>query len=343
MANILARRLAPTLVAASALFLSACGTFFYSKVSIGLDKSRYLRGEEIVVTIDGITARMANDKAILATYAAGAGHGSRLDYVYLHAGDGPPSGADAAVHRAGKVTLPTPSRIGAYELRFYSKTPPGDDTLVARLPFTVDGNVDVSLILDKAAYARGEEIIATLDGVTPRMHEDGAFLAIYPAGGIHESGYFYPSRAVAGDNRVEFSTPPETGAYELRFYRKAAANEDNLAASVPFPVDGDVRVTMKLDKKVYAQDEKIAVKLTGITDRMSKDGAFLIIYEEKGGHSDNFAPVFRPAAGDGTAELRAPDESGNYEVRLYRKSSPRNGSTLAATLPFTVKRTAQRR
>ncbi|MDR1463097.1 MAG: hypothetical protein LBI68_08190 [Azoarcus sp.] len=329
MANIFARRFALILAASSVLLFSACRTL-YSNVSIGLDKSNYLRGEEIVVTIDGVTERMDNNKATLAIYAAGSGHGDRLDYAYLHVGD-------------NQVLLPTPSRAGAYELRLYSKVPANDDTLAAKLPFTVNGDTEVSMSLDKTSYKRGEEIIATLDGVTSRMNKDSAFLAIYPAGGVHDSGYFYASYANIGEDRVEFSTPPEAGNYELRFYRKAKADEDTLALSLPFTVSGDVKISMKLNKKTYTQYEKIFVKLTGITNRMNKDGAFLVIYDEGAGHGNNFASVSQPAAGDSETTLYAPDESGTYEVRLYRKDSPRSAATLAATIPFTVKRVEPRR
>jgi hypothetical protein len=331
MANIFTRRFALILAAASSVLLfSACITFYHSKVSISLSKGNYLRGEEIVATINGITEKMDNDKAVLAVYPANAGHGDRLDYAYLHVGD-------------NQVALSTPSRAGAYELRFYSEVPANDDALAAKLPFTVNGDVKVSMTLDKTSYKRGEEIIATLDGVTSRMNKDSAFLAIYPAGGVHNSGYFYASYASIGNDRVEFSTPPETGNYEMRLYRKGTADEDTLALSLPFTVSGDVKVTMKLNKKTYTPDEKIFVGLTGITKRMNKDGASLVICKEGAGHGNSFVSAFQVAAGNSEKTLHAPDEAGYYEVRLYRKDSPRSAATLAATLPFTVKRAPQRR
>ncbi|MDR2092145.1 MAG: hypothetical protein LBP58_02350 [Azoarcus sp.] len=328
MTHLLARRLALTLLAASVLLVSACGTLFSSEVTISLDKGRYLRGEEIVATLVGVTERLDNDKAFLGIYVPGSGHDERLEYVYLHAGE-------------SQVAFSAPARQGNYELRFYQKAPPSQDALRGSLPFVVDGDVDVTLALDKTVYARGEEITATLNGVTERMNKDGATLAIYRAGGVHGSGYFYESRVDTGISLVEFSTPPETGAYEIRFYRKPPANDDTLAISVPFTVEGEVKVTVKLDKKTYAGGEEIGVTLNGVTDRMRKDGAFLAIYEAGTGHNENISDLTPLPAGNRELLFHAPHESGSYEIRFYRKDSPKNNATLATTVPFTVKRIPQ--
>ncbi|MDR0703235.1 MAG: hypothetical protein LBF61_12710 [Azoarcus sp.] len=330
MTHTLARRLALTLLTASVFLVSACGTFFSTEVTIALDKGSYLRGEEIIATVKGITENIDNDKAFLGIYAPGARHEERLDHVYLHAGE-------------SQVALSTPSRQGSYELRFYHKAPASEKTLSGKLPFVVNGDIDVTLALDKTVYARGEEITATLTGVTERMNKDDAALFLYPAGGVHDSGYFYGSRANIGDSQVEFSTPPETGVYEIRFYRKTPSNDDTLAASVPFTVEGEVKVTVKLDKKTYAGGEKIGVTLDGATRRMKKDGAFLAIYEAGTGHNENITDLYPLPAGNRELLFRAPHESGAYEIRFYRKDNPKNDATLATTVPFTVKRVTQRR
>ncbi|MDR0716775.1 MAG: hypothetical protein LBF50_05080 [Azoarcus sp.] len=292
-----------------------------------MDKNSYLRGEEIVATVAGFTKEMEQNNAFLAIYPANAGHDAKADQTYLHVADD------------SQIMLSTPNQHGSYEVRFYRKSPASADALVGKAPFTVDGDVEVSLALDKATYARGEEIVATLGGVTERMQKDSAFVGLYRVGG----GSYGNHNVHTDDSNIEFSTPPETGAYELRLYRKSRESDDTLAASVPFTVDGEVKVTLALDKKIYTRDDEIVAKLTGITRRMKKDGAFLAIYEAQAEHGDNAIAVFQPVAGDSEAEIDAPHRSGSYEIRLYRKDFPKNDATLAATVPFTVKHTPRRR
>lgn len=327
MTNTIARQLVPALAASAVLFLTACETPTTGQVSITLDKSTYLRGEEIIVTVAGATEKLKKDGATLGAYEVDAGHDNSDNDAYFHADD-------------ETVALSTPSRPGSHEVRFYSKIGKKDDgTLLARAPFTVNGDVAVSVTLDKETYARGEEIVVTLAGITKRMNQDSAVLTIHAADSAPGDDVTYGSSpVVAGESTVEFTTPLQTGSYEARLYRKRDQNADTLAARVPFTVSGEVNVTMKLDKKTYTRGEEIVAALAGVTGRMKKDGAFVGIYEAKAGHDAAASSFYNPVAGDSEVELTAPDRSGSYEVRIYRRGDIKNDATLAARTPFTVKR-----
>ena len=92
---------------------------------IKLNKSQYQVGEDIVVTVTGITKEMEKSLAFVAIYRADAMHDEWMGYEYLPEGDSIQS-------------LPAPGE-GEYEMRLYSSDLHGldDNVFVMSVPFTV--------------------------------------------------------------------------------------------------------------------------------------------------------------------------------------------------------------
>jgi len=195
-------------------------------VGMYLNKTDYRVGETIVVTTTGVTQQMQSDSAWVGIYKRGAPYREYGKYDYVKAG-------------TNKVMLPAPER-GLYEIRMFRRSRPYDETtLVTRVSFQVGSVVppaaNATVSLGKM-YAPGEAIVVATNGITKRMVQDKAFVAIYKAGAVHgEPGaYAYPQE---GDGQVQLAAPREAGAYEIRLYRKDGEyTSASFMSKVPFSV-----------------------------------------------------------------------------------------------------------
>ncbi|MDR0890216.1 MAG: zinc ribbon domain-containing protein [Oscillospiraceae bacterium] len=92
-----------------------------------------------------------------------------------------------------------------------------------------------TISLDKERYYGDEEINVSIQGITQKMIEKQAFVAIYRANSAHNEylNYQYPPPA---DSSLRF-TLPENGEYEMRLY-SADGNysDETFVTSVPFTV-----------------------------------------------------------------------------------------------------------
>jgi len=190
-----------------------------------LNKENYQAGETIIVTTTGVTQQMQSDSAWVGIYKRGAAHRDYGKYDYVKAG-------------TNKVMLTAPER-GLYEVRMFKQSRPYDNTtFVAKASFQVGGAVapaSTTLSLGKV-YAPGETIVIATTGITKRMVQDKAFVAIYKAGAVHgEPGtYAYPKE---GDEQMQLAAPQEAGAYEIRLYKKDGEyTSASFLSKVPFDV-----------------------------------------------------------------------------------------------------------
>lgn len=93
--------------------------------------------------------------------------------------------------------------------------------------------------------------------------------------------------------------------------------------------------TISLDKGVYSPNETIIVQVSGITEKMVDDEAYVSIYEKGAPHTE-YMDWLRPEAGDGQLEFDAPSQPGLYEMRLYNEDYKYTDDTLVMSVPFTV-------
>lgn len=189
-----------------------------------LEKKEYGPDDELVVTLTGISKGTADNRPLLAIFAAGAPYREYGEYTYPSQGDS-----------TARFRLPDD---GSYELRLYDRDA-DDATVVAMVSFTVVGAAKpATLRLDKREYRPGSEIKVMVAGVTGRMEQNSAFVAIYQAGAPHgEYGaYQYLSK---GDNTKAFTAPEKVGDYEMRLYRKDGDySDESLLITIPFGVKG---------------------------------------------------------------------------------------------------------
>jgi len=193
-----------------------------------LNKTDYKAGETIIVTTTRVTEQMQSDSAWVGIYKKGAAHSDYGKYDYVKAG-------------TNKVALKAPEQQGLYEVRMFKQSRPYDNTtFVAKASFQIGGVVapppaNATVSLGKV-YAPGEAIVVATNGITKRMVQDKAFVAIYKAGSAHgEPGtYAYPQE---GDGQVQLAAPKEAGAYEIRLYKKDGEyTSASFTSKVPFNV-----------------------------------------------------------------------------------------------------------
>jgi len=218
--------------AAGIKFCGECGTPLSGEVApsaeatVTPDKDTYKEGDQITVSVTGITEKMQSESAFVAIYKAGADHNDWGAYKYPQPGD-------------SDLTFDTQIDGGDYEIRLYSREGQYDDTtMIAKAEIKVEGPTDddVEIELDKESYDPGEQITATVKGISGAMQSDRAFVGVYKAGAGHgEWGdYLYPS---AGESQQVFTAPTEIGDFELRLYRKDGQYDDStLVKSTSFSV-----------------------------------------------------------------------------------------------------------
>ena len=101
---------------------------------------------------------------------------------------------------------------------------------------------------------------------------------------------------------------------------------------------------ISLAKTQFGRCEPFDVSYTGITAKMEEDGVFVAIYRPGAEDWDSYSDVFvyksaeYPPAGSGKITFIAPDEPGQYEVRLYEGVD--GGYHLIKTITFTVSGTS---
>ena len=114
-----------------------------------------------------------------------------------------------------------------------------------------------------------------------------------------------------------------------------ASGENPGGSSQPAAQPGAEDVKLSLDKPSYAAGGKITVAVSGVTEQMVNDRAFVSIYKAGAGH-DEYGQFEYLQVGSGILLLDAPEEHGSYEMRLYSEDFEYRDETLIAKAPFTV-------
>lgn len=93
---------------------------------------------------------------------------------------------------------------------------------------------------------------------------------------------------------------------------------------------------LQLNKTNYEPNETITVTVTGITQKMKDNDAWVGIFK-KGARHDEWGKYYYPNAGSDTLTFTAPAESGDYEMRLYSANGVADyGTVFVTSVPFTV-------
>jgi hypothetical protein len=203
--------------------------------SFSLDKTAYAFGEDMTVTVTGITAEMESAGACIAMSRHGAEHKQYTERQYPQAG-------------SSMLTFTAPYRgdINIYEdfeLRLYSDSDYSDETFIMKAPFTAvePGSTEVErakiAIVQPNIENPDAYVVVRVRGVTEEMISDGAFIAFYKDGALYGPDgreYFYVDRP---ELTWFADKPSEKGSYEVRLYsRKGDESDAALVVAVPFTV-----------------------------------------------------------------------------------------------------------
>ena len=92
--------------------------------------------------------------------------------------------------------------------------------------------------------------------------------------------------------------------------------------------------SISLNKTNYEEGETITVTVSGITEQMVSEGAFVAIYRAGSAHNA-WGEYHYPKEGSDELEFTAP-EYGLYEMRLYVKNGQYDDTTFGTSTPFSV-------
>ena len=94
-------------------------------------------------------------------------------------------------------------------------------------------------------------------------------------------------------------------------------------------------IAISLNDTLFAPNEEIIVEVSGITEQMVKDEAYVSIYKEGAAH-DDYMSWHRPTAGTSKLKFVAPSEPGYYEMRLYRIDHEYTDESFVTSISFQV-------
>lgn len=196
---------------------------------------------------------------------------------------------------------------------------------------------NLTVSLDKANYAVQEEMEVIVGGITREIIDRGSWLGVYEAGGAHEE-YLSWQWLRLGVPDYGFFAPSAPGAYEVRLYTDSPDYSDEaLVVSVPFSVgEADKQGSISLASDAFLAGDAIPVTVKGISETMERTGAWIGVFRRGSGRAGEYVGWVYVTAGDSVAQLRAPNEDGEFEVRLYAVRSAQPGQTSVMSVPFTV-------
>ena len=93
---------------------------------------------------------------------------------------------------------------------------------------------------------------------------------------------------------------------------------------------------IQMEKSNFDPNEEFTVTVSGITAQMVADDAYVSIYRKGAAHTE-YQEWHRPEQpGTSRLEFTAPVESGDYEMRLYRRDYTYQAEDLVTAVPFTI-------
>ncbi|MDR1916898.1 MAG: toll/interleukin-1 receptor domain-containing protein [Synergistaceae bacterium] len=294
--------------------------------SFKIDKASYMPAEPIFVNLSAVTQKMIEEGAIVGVAHTGDKQGEYISSEFI--------GNDKT-----RIKLRAPLERGEYEVRGYkSGNVLTEHTLVGASPFTVEGAAsgEFSVAIDRREYAPSENIKVNVAGVPKYMLDDNAVVSLCRSDAKPDE---FIACAVIGtrDQEFIFYAPSSAGEYEIRGY----SNNDvfaapTIVAAEKFNVleEEDVSFAVEMDKPVYAPNEPITVKATGVHCNIG--GGAIVAISKVGGGPGDYISYERINDSDTVIAMRAPLESGEYEIRGYRDWNVLTESGIAARIPFKV-------
>ncbi|MBR5722727.1 MAG: carbohydrate-binding protein [Oscillospiraceae bacterium] len=247
----------------------------------------------------------------------------------------------------GAVTLNTPNTIGEYEIRCFDADD-GAAKEVACIPIrtTYRGCMGAQLSVENRYVAPGSdvEISASLSGEIP----GDAWIGFVPSDAGHSED---ESDAVNGnwswakdisDGGYVIKAPNTEGNYDIRIF-DGDSNHAYEVARVPVYVTADedpkgLCVDLEVPDAVFRNAEiPIRISMTG---EISKDAWIAVIpsevaHTEKDGDDHNGAWRRLNEIENGELTLTAPEQVGNYDIRVY-DGEDENTAKEIASQPFRV-------
>ena len=218
----------------------------------------------------------------------------------------------------------------SYVERMHSTGPVSDSTLKAANTFTVEAN-NAKILLDKNSYQPGEEMIITLEGITPVIPATHT-IYIYKQGAPYNELDCIWGSDVPTNNPFSAKAPIETGVYEVRLHSvRYGPAESNLVTTNTFTVEADINIL--LDKNSYQPGEKMIITLEGATHTIH-------IYKQGALYNEPYNEPYHIWGSDvpinNSFSVEAPAEPGTYVVGLHSVRYGVAYSNLVNTKTFTV-------
>jgi len=210
------------------------------------------------------------------------------------------------------------------------------------IPMTALAYGNERIALEKDNFDPNERMIMTFKGITQQMVDDWACVYIAKKGQLDSLLSGCGELRQVGENVVEwFDAPVEPGEYAVVLLSKWWQNgtfEELFVASLPFTVGKIAQVgSISLDKTAYTAMDPIIVSYSGITEQMFNAKAFVRIHG-KGSNQTSYGamPINQ---GSGTITISAPNQNGEFEMRLYSVDDGNWNATaeyIVMSVPFTV-------
>lgn len=259
------------------------------------EKWAFLEGEVAKFDVS-FKVPVAKSKDWVAIYEVGAKHKSYQNYAYTDD------------KREGTVSLTLPTKVGAYELRYYQSG--------YKHVFTAPRQLHVreaprELNAEKWRFVEGEVAEFDVEFKVP-IPKKKDWIAVYEAGAGHKPYRHYAYTDGSAQGRVTLPLPKGAGVYELRYYRTGYKHVFTGSRTVEIT---EAPRLLKTDRKSYAPGADIRVQWQ-LPYPKRKD--WIAIYKQ-GNTSRKSYTAYKYTNGQklGHLTLKAPDKLGIYELRYY--------------------------
>ncbi len=261
--------------------------------------------------------------------------GNAHDYIAVaRAGTGPSEYVSYAYTKGeaeGTVELPALTEAGDYELRALFDDSVGEPVVQAALPFTVGAAAGVELTLDAASVGDAAPIRVRFSGF-PGNAGDSVAIAYATA----EPGAYEVSKPTRGEREGEIVFEPlsQIGQFEVRAFFE---NDSAIRGRVAFEVVEMAPPGMAADRETYLPGQRIVVAISGFPGNQNDAVALAAAgspAEETLGMERTKGQV------QGTVNLTAPSEPGDYELRAFFNGES-GEAAVRARLPIAVRTAAE--
>jgi uncharacterized lipoprotein YbaY len=317
--------------------------------AIEMEKTSFAPYERIIVQTSGVSQRQIEDGALVGMFRKS--DGGWLTYEQTR-------------ERDEQKFFDAPREPGEYEIQAHiNNVLMTEPTLVARVPFLVLPQPEDAasappraplLSLEKNTFAPAEPIFvkppptyarnaaAEKESLFCIAHADAKpdeYLSSKSLGDTDENYYYSRSG-------IKLRAPEKHGKYEVRLYQNdRSLTPEALIGVAEFTVAGDssgaFSVAFENEKAAYAPNEKIRLKVSGVTQRAIEDGALIGIFK-KNSRPGEFILHEPIDARDKTVTLDAPQTPGEYEIQAHINPTLLDAPTLVAAFPFVVSAEAER-